>query len=482
MNWFITAFLAALTAVSVMAFGAFLLRAVLLNWAVDRVLARALKDPYSENLWDLVIGMTRIPPTILIELEQRAEFEKPLERPLGTIRHLPDFAGVAFNPVQLIKPPLGPQAPIDLTTVIGTKCQRPLRLEMPILVSGMGFGVALSKPFVVGLARGATQAGTAYNAGSGPVLDEILQDAKHLILQYAGGAWSREYDILAQADMLEIRYGHAGRAAIGRVIPAAGLPPEARQLMGMSENGQALLEAPLPGAATPAELRQLVPTLRKLISGGPVGVKLFATQDIERELAVVLEAGVDVIAIDGAQGGTHAGPPIIADDFGIPTVHALHRTIKFLEGNGARKDVTLIMSGGLRTPGEFLKVLALGADAVYVGTAVMMSGTHGQISKSVPFEPVTQICWATGDKADTFDSNKGAQTVANFLKACAGELAEAARALGKQSLKEINRDDLIARDPQTAAVLGLPPSWLPPKQQGGGSASRQPPKQPSGSS
>ena len=106
-----------------------------------------------------------------------------------------------------------------------------------------------------------------------------------------------------------------------------------------------------------------------------------------------------------------------------------------------------------------MKCLTLGADAVYVGTAVLMSGTHAQISKSVPFEPVTQICWADGQKADTFDTEKGAETVANFLNACAEELADGVRALGKRFVHEVNRGDLIARDRETAQVLGLPPSF-----------------------
>lgn len=465
MNWFLITFTASLTALLVAGLAAFLARSALLNWVADRAVVRWLKDPYSENLWDVVIGMTRIPPHIIMELELRADHGEPMERPLGTIRFLPDFAGVAFNPAQAIKLPLGPTAAVDLTTVIGPGSRRPLRLTMPMMIGGMGYGVALSKPFVLALARGGSRVGTAYNAGSGPVLQEILAETRHLILQYTGGAWNRDPNILAQADMIEIRYGHGARAALGRLIPTAELPQEARQLMGVpSDAPHALFDSPLPGATTLAELQDLVLRFRTLIDGGPIGVKLAATHDLERELEMVLQAGVDVVTIDGAQGGTHGAPPIIADDFGIPTIHALHRAVQFLEQTGARKDLSLVISGGIRTPGEILKALALGADAVALGTVAMMAGTHGQISKSVPFEPVTQICWANGQFADTFDSEKGADTVANFLQACAGELMEAGRALGKRSIHEINRDDLIARNQETASLLGLPPSWIAPGQ------------------
>lgn len=467
MDWFLLSFSAALAALAAAGVATFLFRSLIINWAVDRTLIRLLKDPYPENLWDLVIGFTRVPPTLLMELELRAEFGETIQRPLGSIRRLPGFAGLAFNPAQFTRPPLGPEDPVDLTVELGPRAARPLRLEMPVLVSAMGYGLACSQPFVIALARGASRAGTAYNAGSGPVLDEVLQEARHLIFQYSGGAWTRDPDLLAQADMVEIRYGHGGRAALGRVVPASELPDEARARMGVAEGGKAVFAAPLPGAATPAELRRLVPELRRLIAGGPVGVKLAATHDLERELAAVLEAGVDVIALDGCQGGTHGAPPVIADDFGIPTVHALHRAIRFLERTGTRQDVSLIVGGGLITPGDCLKALALGADAVYLGTAVMMACTHGQVSKAVPFEPITQVCWATGKHAGRFDPEKGARTVANFLKACAGELAEAARGLGKRSLRAVGREDLVALDRETAAVLGLPPSWRPPRAAGG---------------
>lgn len=462
MNWFIISLMATLTALTVSGLALFLLRSLLLDWVTDRSLVRLLKDPYAENLWDLVIGMIRVPPPLLLELELRAETGETMQRPLGTIRRMPDFSGVVFNPAQLVRPPLGPEEPVSLTTMIGPRARCPLQLEMPILISGMGYGLALGKSAVLGLAKGASRAGTAYNAGTGPVLDEVLQESRHLILQYSGLAWNRAEEVLARADMVEIRYGHGATAATGRIYQASELPEEARRLIGVPEGGRVLMEAPLPGGTTPAELRALVPRLRELIRGGPVGVKLAATQDLELELAAVLEAGVDVIALDGSQGGTHGSPPVLADDFGIPTSHALQRAVQFLERTGARRDVSLVVSGGLRSPGEFLKALALGADAVYVGTAVLMSATHGQISKAVPFEPITSITWAKGSKVDQFDAEKGAQTVANFLQSCAGELTEAARALGKRSIREIRRDDLLALDRETAETLGLPPSWRSP--------------------
>lgn len=462
MSWLFFAFLGALAALLCFAGGAYLLRAAVADRIVDRLLVRLLKDPYPENLWDLAVGLTRLPPHSLLELELRADHGGILERPLGSLRRRDDWAGLAFNPAQLLRPPGGPEGEVDLTTAIGPRAPRPLRLEFPVMVGALPYGVALAEPFVVALARGAARAGTAYNAGSGPLLEQVRQEARPLILQYTGAAWNRAPEVLCHADMIEIRLGHGGRVALGRMYPRAELPQEARDLMGLAGEEPAVLAAPVPGAANPAELRRLVPELRRLIAGGPVGVKLAATHDLEQELAAVLEAGADVIAIDGGEGGAHGSPPLIADDFGIPTAHALVRAVHFLERSGARQSVSLVISGGLHTPGQFLKALALGADAIYIGTAAIMACTHGQLSKAVPFEPITSIAWATGQKAAAFDPEQGATTLANFLLACAAELVEGVRALGKKSVRAIGRSDLVALDGDAAARFGLPPSWQAP--------------------
>lgn len=446
---------------------------------VDAVRARLLKDPYPENLWDLAVGTTRVPPHAPLELELRADRGALLERPLGAVVRVFDPRGVAFNPIQLPRPPLGPREAVDTSAVIGPRCARPLQVEMPALVSAMGFGVAVSDRLALALARGAAMAGTAYNAGIGPLLPAVAAANERLILQYGGAPWSRDPAVLRAARMVEIRLGHGARAGLGRVLRGGDLPPRARRLLGIPAHVELTIEAPVPGAADPRQLRALVTELRGLTGGVPIGVKLAAGHDLERELATCLEAGVDFIAIDGAEGGTHACPPVIADDFGIPAAHALHRAVRFLERTGTRRSVSLLIAGGFRTPGEMLKAVALGADAVYVGTAALMAATHGQLSKAVPFEPITTLAFARGSLAHRFDPEEGARTVANFLRACREEMAEAARALGKRSLREIGRGDRVARDRETAEILSLPPSWLPPGPvPRRPAASRRPPRRP----
>lgn len=459
-----TALLSALLTLLLGGIGLFMLRSQILNYVVNRPLVRLFKDQYSENLWDLVIGTTRMTPHLLMETELRAEFGQPLERPIGGFVKAPGLAGIAFSPAQLMREPLSPEVDIDLSVTIGPRCRRPLRVELPILVPGMGYGLGVSRNFALAMAKGATAGGTAYNSGIGPLLPEVADAARRLIVQYTGAAWTQDPSMISQADMVEIRMGHGARASLGRRLKPQDLLPETLDAMGVSRDRREdiIVDVPPPEAMRVSELRRLVRELYDLLDGGPVGVKLACTDDIERELEHFLDAGVHVIALDGAEGGTHAAPPAVADDFGLPTIHGLMRAVRHLERLGARDEVQLIASGGLRTPGEAMKALALGADAVYMGSAAMMSVTHAQVSKSVPFEPVTQLVWVGGQRTHMLDPDEGAKGLANFLKSCAGELAEALRALGLRSVSELSADLLIARDPDTAAVTGLPPSWQSP--------------------
>ena len=204
------------------------------------------------------------------------------------------------------------------------------------------------------------------------------------------------------------------------------------------------------------QLRRLVEKLRFIGNGIPIALKLAASHYLEFELKIALMAGVDVIVIDGAQGGTHSSPAIMTDDFGLPTLSALCRAVQFLKENKCNKDVDLVISGGIRTPGDILKALALGASAVSLGSAALFAVTHAQLVETLPFQPPTQIAWADGSSRNKFDVQKGAQSLANFLKSCSLELETGIRALGKTSIRELTREDLVAWDPEAARITKLP--------------------------
>lgn len=455
-------FAASLITLALAGFVAMLLARPYLNKLVDKVIMRLMKDPYRENLWELAIGMTRIPPHILMDLEQRAEKGSLVERPLGSVVRITDLTGVAFNPAQIVRPALGPDEPVDATVTLGPRAMQPLQLNTPIIVSAIGYGISISKPFAMALAQGASEAGAAFNAGSGPVLPEVLERANPIILQYTGNPWNQDIAKLVQADAIEIRLGHGARAALGRRLPTHTLPDEARRLMGISDDEESIeIFSSLTEMNSPEQLQQLVTLLKSLIGSKPVGFKIVATNDIERELDILIQAGADFVAIDGCEGGTYSSPPIVADDFGMSSFYVLQRAVTYLENNQLKDSISIIVGGGLRTPGEMLKALAFGADAVYIGSTAMMGTTHSQMDKAIPFEPIPHFIWSDSPRVEDFDIDLGAKTLANLIRASTEEMKEAARALGKSSLRSIDRSDLFARTPEAARLFNLPEGWLP---------------------
>lgn len=424
---------------------------------------RLMADPYDENLWELISASRRPGPQVILETNLRSQEGTVIQRPLGSPREWPDFRNLVFDFAQLARRPLEFDAPVDTTVVIGPRAAKPMRLETPIIVSAMAYGSALSAGAKVALARGAALAGTASNSGEGLVLPLERQAARHLIVQYHRGTWGKDPETLRKADMIEIHFGQGASGGLGSSVKSARRHPQLRADMGLLPGQDAVIYSTHPELREGKSLGELVQWLRELTGGVPIGVKLAPGRRLEEDLALCIEAGVDVIALDGAQAGTKGSPPILQDDFGVPTLHALLRATEFLETSGVRDRVTLIVGGGLFTPGDFLKALALGADAVYVGSIALFAVTHDQVFKSLPWEPPTQVVFFRGHQAVDFDIDEGADRLARFIRSCTQEMAMGARALGKRALRDIDRSDLMALDAETAAICGVVPTFRAPE-------------------
>ncbi|OIQ58645.1 glutamate synthase [NADPH] large chain precursor [Moorella thermoacetica] len=437
--------------------GLWLFSRPLLNRIHDSFLKTVMTDPYEENFWEFVSAANRTGLQKIVETNLRAQEGKLLERPFGSPWRFPGTDGLVFNLAQLAKLPVEESVPVDTKVTLGPRAARPLKISMPIIVSGMAYGLALSEKAKIALARGASLAGTATNTGEGPLLPSERQAASHLIVQYNRGGWNYNPRLLKQADMVEIQFGQAAIAGLGHSTNYEDIPPKGRRLLGLKPGQAAVTHARMPGIKDPKkDLPPLVTRLRRLTGGVPIGAKIGAGNDLERDLAILLEAGVDFIAIDGAGGASKGSPPIIQDDFGVPTVYAVNRAATFLKKQGVKDRVSLIAGGGLVTPGDFLKILALGADAVYIGTMALFALTHTQVLKAMPWEPPLQVVFARGRYQDRLDEEKAARNLANFLKSCNAEIMEGVRALGKKSVRQVNKSDLAALDPVTARALGIP--------------------------
>lgn len=395
-------------------------------------------DPYIENLAELLSATKRTGIQNIIETNLRSEKGSVIKRPLGSPRQFMDFDGLMFIPSHFKNAPLTHTIPVDTNVVIGPKARLPLKVSTPLLVSGMAYQRALSARFKAALALGSTKAGTATNTGEGPFLPKERELAKKLIVQYPRIPLHRNLEMLRQADAIEIQVGQG--ASVG----------------GAQAPYPHLIRTKLPALRNPNDLPKLVNFLKKVGNGVPVGVKFSLSDHIEEQIDFCLKSGVDYLALEGAQAATIAAPPILEDDFGLPTIIGLCRAVRHLRLRKAENQVSLIISGGFTSPGQCLKALALGADAIYLGTMSLFAASHTQTLKAIPWEPPTQLAVEGGKMSKRFNWKKGSQDLSNYFKSCTEEIKEGVRALGKQALHEVNETDLVSLDEATSKITHIP--------------------------
>lgn len=435
------------------------------RWLIKKIVNQVsdilFKDSYQENLIELIPGIRHIGLQNLLENNLRSESGDIVNRPLGSSKTWPHLDSLTFLPAQTTPFAVSGDEEVDLSVTIGPRAKRPMQIDMPIMISGMAYGVGLSEAVRIALAKAAKQAGTALNSGEGGILQEEIMEAGNYILQFSKAPWGKDDEFLQRADMIEIKLGQGAKLGIGTKVSPKNLTGKAREVMGLEDDEEAILYEHYYENQTLSDLKKLVSQLRERTDGIPIGVKVGAGGEIERDIDHILQLDIDFIAIDGGQAATHAGAPILADDFGIPTLHAVVRSANHLRRRKMKSKVSLIVSGGLFVPGHFLKVLALGADAVYLGSAVLFAVAHNQVSKAIPYEPPTQVVWNEGKFSEEFDSDIGAESTEKFLNSSAEELKTALRAMGKRSLNELTRKDLVSYDEQTAKNIGIPFTFNP---------------------
>lgn len=413
-------------------------------------------DRYQENIMELVPGLRHMGFQNLMENSLRAEQGDVLHRPLGSSKQWPNLDQITFIPAQTTPFPVSGDEEINMQVTIGPRAKKPMTIDMPLMISGMAYGISLSEQVRLALAQAANRSGTAINSGEGGILPEELDAAGNFILQFSKTKWGKEPESIKRANMIEIKLGQGALMGAGDKIPPQHLTGRARQIMGLKDDEPAIFHDNFYENQTIGDLNKLVDQLRSMSGGVPIGVKIGAGGKIEEDIDHILEMGIDVIALDGGQGASYGAPPIIADDMGIPTLHAIVRAVNHLEKRGMRQHVSLIAAGGLTIPGNFLKVLALGADAVYVASAILFAVSHSQSLKALPFEPPTQVAWNEGKFKDQFNIEEGAISAGNFLASCNEEMKTALRAMGKRSLNELSSQDLVSIDKRIAYHIGIP--------------------------
>lgn len=431
------------------------------RWITKLVVKKAgkimLTDSYQENIMELMPGLRHMGIQNMLENSLRSTTGTVLHRPLGSSqKKWPHLDPITFIPAQTSPVMVDSNVKVDTGVTIGPQARKPMQIKIPLMISGMGYGVGLSEQARISLAKAAKNVGTAINSGEGGILPEELSVAGHYILQFSKTEWAKEEDVIKRANMIEIKLGQGALMGMGKTIPPQDLTGRARELMGLKENEDAVISELFFENQTLQDMKELVMELRNLSGGVPIGVKIGMGGKIEEDIDHLIEMDVDFIAIDGGQAAMKEAPPILCDDFGIPTLHGLVRAVRHLENRKMKGKISLIVSGGLLVPGHFLKVLALGADAVYVGSSLLFSVSHTQSLNALPFEPPTQAVWYNGKFKDQFNVEAGEQAAEKFLTASMEEINVALRTMGKRSLKELSKKDLVSYDELTATMVGIP--------------------------
>ncbi|HEY8416748.1 MAG TPA: FMN-binding glutamate synthase family protein [Limnochordales bacterium] len=428
----------------------------LIRQAVDEILDRLSKMQMVKQLF-MVDGFSLLR---MGAIGERARTGQPLSEPYGSTRRFLNFNELMFLPVQLSRFPLDKHQDVKTEVVIGKRAAKPLRVSTPIMITGMAFGSALSKQAKIALAKASALAGTATNSGESGFMPEEREFARKYIVQWNRGRWSNRLEDLPKADAVEIQVGQGAEGSLGNRVKAEDIREDFRAHLGLEPGQDAVRPARFRHIQEPSQYRAMVDELREASGGAPVGIK-FAASRIEEDCEVAIQAGVDFITIDGAQGGAGSGREVTINNTGVPLVYAIPRAHRYLQQRGVREQIDLIVTGGLRDAGDFLKAMALGANAVYIGESALLAMIYHQLDKLPPGTNPAQLFLYTGEYRDHLDIEKGAEQLANFIRASTTEMQLLAQTLGKDDLRQVNTDDMVALSRELAEITGVPLAFMP---------------------
>ncbi len=365
---------------------------------------------------------------------------------------LPKWDDIQLLTAQLANKPLQEDVAVGTELVIGPNAEKPLRMEIPIFVSDMSFG-ALSEEAKTAMARGAEMAGTGICSGEGGMLPEEQAENSRYLYELASAKFGFADELLPKVQAFHFKGGQGAKTGTGGHLPGnkvKGKIAKVRQL----EEGQSAISPPTFSDLNSVEdFKNFANHVRELSGGIPIGFKLSA-QHIEKDIDFALEASADYIILDGRGGGTGAAPLIFRDNISVPTIPALSRARKHLDELG-RKDVTLIITGGIRTPADFIKALCLGADGVAVSNSAMQA--IGCIAARICNTNNCPVGIATqqGHLRAKLVVQKSAEQLARFFQASTQLMQVMARACGHDHLNQFSKEDITTWKKEMAELTGI---------------------------
>ena len=421
-------------------------------------------------------------PRPVIREIQRAAKEGIYDiRGFGAKRSVPSFDDLLFLGASMSRYPLeGYREKCDTSVTLGTRfAKKPITISTPITIAGMSFG-ALSAQAKEALGRGASAVGTSTTTGDGGMTAEERGHSKLLVYQYLPSRYGMNPDDLRKADAIEVVVGQGAKPGGGGMLLGQKISDRVAEMRNLPKGIDQRSACRHPDWTGPDDLEIKVHELRELTDWQvPIYIKVGATRTFF-DVQLAVKAGADVVVVDGMQGGTAATQEIFIEHVGIPTLPATRIAVDALKDMRMHRKVQLIVSGGIRSGADVAKALALGADAVSIGTAALIAmgdnspefeEQYNELGTSAGFYDDYQdgkdpsgISTQNPDLGKRLDPELAGRRVANYLRVLTLETQTLARAAGKTNVRNLEPEDMVALTVEAAAMSRIPlvgTDWIP---------------------
>ncbi|CAK2129809.1 methylamine---glutamate N-methyltransferase subunit C [Vibrio crassostreae] len=373
---------------------------------------------------------------------------------MGVPRYLlPHWDDIQVMVAQMATKPLLENVPVGTELIIGPKAKKPLKLNISLFVSDMSFG-SLSEEAKISLATGAELAGTGICSGEGGMLPEEQAANSRYFYELASAQFGYDESKLKNVQAFHFKGGQGAKTGTGGHLPGAKNIGKIAEVRGIEAGTAAISPPTFVDLKTVEDFKNFADRVREVTGGIPIGFKLSANH-IEEDIQFALDASADYIILDGRGGGTGAAPEMFRDHISVPTIPALARARAYLDKQGVSDRVTLIITGGLRVPMDFVKAMALGADGVAISNSAMQSigcvAARMCNTNNCPAGIATQ----KADLRQRLNVEKASNQLKNFFEASTELMQVMARACGHDHLNQFNPHDLATWNREMAELSGV---------------------------